>query len=144
VDITTETLQAFLDDAWDAAPAQANTLRDQLRTFEKSVTKLFSQGSLASVQKNAASQSYRGPGLGSYTPVQIANAWRGLINLFDSTKAEVDAEIAAADTQAPANDQDPVIYGRMKLQLLPVTEYQADITSLLLPVTLAVPNPLNF
>src|SRR5579862_879288 len=130
MDIPIETYAAFLDDAWDASPQEANSLRGQLRTFEKQVTTLFSQGSIASVGKNSANQSYRGPGLGSFTPAQLQYLWRRLINLFDSTKNEVDAEIALPDTQAPANDQDPVIYGRMMLQLQPVTEYQPDMTDL--------------
>jgi len=68
-------------------------LRDQLRSYERNAEALFRGGSIASVAKNAASQSYRGPGLGSYTPVQIANAWRILINLFDQTKIWIDGEL---------------------------------------------------
>lgn len=143
MDIPIETYAAFLDDAWDAAPNVANSLRGQLRAFEKQVTTLFSQGSIASVGKNSANQSYRGPGVGSFTPAQLQYVWRRLINLFDSTKAEVDQEIAVADSQAPANDGDPVIYARMMLQLQPVAEYQPDITDLLLPPTLTAPMPIS-
>ena len=143
MDITTETVQAILDDAWDACPLTANSLRDQLRTFEKGVTKLFSGGSLASVAKNNSSQAYRGPGVGSHTPVQIANAWRKLINLFDQAKNEIDLELTANDTQKPPDDLDPSIYARMQQSLVIVDEYQPDITDLLLPPTLSPPVPFT-
>ncbi len=134
VDITTQTLQGFLDDAWDAAPVQANTFRAQLRKFESSATLLFSGGSIGSVSKNSVSQSYRGPGLGSYTPVQIANAWRDLINLFDSVKKQIDCLIAAGNTDFP-DDTDETIYEAMKSQLIVITEYQPNMTDLYLTST---------
>lgn len=140
MDITTETLQTFLDDAWDAAPDAANTLRDQLRTFEKAATNLFRQGSLSSVSKNSASQSYRGPGLGSYTPVQISNAWRTLINIFDSVKDALDFAGGTGiqvDDQTIQGDSDPQVYAGMKSQLRIVDSCQTDMTQLRLPNTLA-------
>lgn len=72
----------------------APALRNQLRAYEKASEALFRGGSIASVSKNSASQSYRGPGLGSYTPVQLANAWRQLISLYDQVFACVNAELA--------------------------------------------------
>ena len=146
MDISTETLQSFLDDAWDAAPAEANTLRDTLRGYEKAATRLFSAGSLASVGKNSANQAYRGPGVGSYTPVQIANAWRTLITLFDRVKRAIDRELAEpvpADPDAPVNDADLTVYTCMMANLQVVTEYQSDITELLLPPTLTPPMPMS-
>jgi len=145
VDITTETLQGFWDDAWDSCAASANSFRDQLRAYEKAANRQFSVGSIASVSKNSANQSYRGPGVGSYTVVQIANTWRTLINLFDRIKAEVDAEISADDTQKPPDDYDPTVYERGLLILgnQPVTEYSSDFTDLLLPPTIAPPVPFG-
>jgi hypothetical protein len=151
VDISAETLQGFLENAWDAAPDNANTLRDQLRVYEKSALNLFSGGSIGSVSKNSTSQSYRGPGLGSYTPVQIANAWRMLISLFEMEKCRTDNAYKAATaippqswavpflTQFPdyAQDTDPAVYGLMKKQLEPVNEYQTDMTLLRLEPTLS-------
>jgi hypothetical protein len=147
VDITTETLQSFLDDAWDAAPSSANSLRDQLRSFEKAVTAQYSQGSIASVSKNSFSQTYRGPGLGSYTLVQIANAWRTLINLFDEEKQRADFIQAAGDawfiakfpnySSGDSPDTDPAIYDLMKNRLFVITEYQTDLSDLRLRPTLA-------
>ena len=91
MDIAVETLQAFWDDAWDASKDEAGAFRQQLRAFEKAITAQFaSVGSLGSVSKNSTSQSYRGPGLGQYTPAQIQTAWRMLINLYDQKKDEND------------------------------------------------------
>jgi hypothetical protein len=140
-----ETLQSFLDDAWDALPDTANVLRDQLRSFEKNVTPLFSQGSISSVSKNSASQTYRGPGLGSYTPIQIANAWRTLINLYDATLQKANwaftqnipwfLQTYPAFSQAAGTDNDPTVYAMMKWILVPTTEYRIDITDLRLEPT---------
>jgi hypothetical protein len=143
VDVTVQTYKAFLDDAWDAAPAAANTLREQLRAFEKQVTTLFSAGALGSVSKNTASQSYRGPGVGSYTPAQLQTVWRDLIDLFDEVKAWVDAEISESppDPNPPPNDGDPVIYDHMKRRLMVITEYSPNLIDLRLQPTLR-PRPL--
>ena len=137
MDISTETLQAFLDDAWDAAPASASTLRPQLRAFEKAVTAQFSTvGSIGSVSKNSTSQSYRGPGLGSYTLVQIATAWRQLINLYDEVRHLADYLQSKANAcfvaQFPdyATDPDVVVYTLMKERLIVVDDYQVDLTNL--------------
>jgi hypothetical protein len=142
VDISAETLQGLLDKAWLAAPAAANTLRDQLVTFEQSALNLLSGGSLSSVSKNSASQAYAA-GTYALTTLQLQQAWRRLVNLFDKCKSEVDSEISASDPQAPANDQDPVIYARMMLSIQAVTEYEADVTDLLLPPTLAPAAPFS-
>lgn len=137
MDISTETLQAFLDDAWDAAPASASTLRPQLRAYEKSITAQFSTvGSIGSVSKNSTSQSYRGPGVGSYTLVQISTAWRQLINLYDEIKLLADYLQARANDcfiqQFPNYEADPdvVVYTIMKERLIVVNDYQVDLTNL--------------
>jgi hypothetical protein len=143
VDISTETLQAFLDDAWDAAPEEGDTLRDTLRGFEKQLTAQFeTAGSLGSVSKNSASQSYRGPGLGSYTIPQIQTAWRTLINLFDSTLAWINSYLANPPATPPTcwtppeDNSDATVYQFMKNQLVVVTEYQPDLSNLRLRPTL--------
>jgi len=137
MDIAVETLQAFLDDAWDAAPDNANSLRQQLRAFEKSITAQFSSvGSLGSVSKNSANQSYRGPGLGQYTVAQIQTAWRMLINLFDRTKDKTDWENANRpdfQTEYPnyATDPDLAIYNFCAKWLRnDFSSYQVDLTDL--------------
>lgn len=95
MDVSVETLRSFLDQAWEVSQAAAPpiTLRAQLRTYERNVSTFFAGGTIGSVSKNSTSQTYRGPGLGSYTVVQIANAWRTLLNLFDATKNWIDREL---------------------------------------------------
>ncbi len=141
MDVTIQTYQTFLDDAWDAAPQGANTLRDQLRAFEKTLSPLFNQGSLASVSKNSASQTYRGPGLGSYTTPQITKVWRDLINLYDHTLNRVNCLLNATikpnplPTWWPADNTDNTLYGFMKYRLVECSEYSMDMTYLRLPPT---------
>ena len=137
MDISTETLQAFLDDAWDVAPASASTLRNQLRAFEKATTSQFSTvGSIGSVSKNSTSQSYRGPGVGSYTLVQISNAWRQLINLYDEIRKLSDYLQSISNPRFVATfpiyltDPDVVVYEIMKERLIVVDDYQVDLTNL--------------
>jgi len=133
------------DNAWDDAPAGALTFFQQLRGEERKVATLFSQGAIASVGKNSANQSYRGAGIGSFTPAQIQVGWRTLINLYNQMKANIAAEIAAADPQAPpGGDTEQEIYLRGQIILgTPIVEYQSDMTDLLLPPTLTAPVPLN-
>ena len=137
MDISTETLQAFLDDAWDAAPDSASTLRNQLRTFEKAVTAQFSTvGSIGSVSKNSTSQSYRGPGVGQYTVAQIQTAWRMLINLYDQTKQSLDWENKnstwfTAKYPTYLVDQDQAIYDLCAAWLRnDFSSYEVDLTNL--------------
>jgi hypothetical protein len=145
LDIPLETLAFWWDNAWDDAPEEANAFFEQLRAEERKVGAVFSQGALASVGKNSASQAYRGPGVGSFTPAQIQTGWRWLINLYNRVKAELTAEVATQDPQAPAGGASEAnIYARGQLILCnPITEYQTDITDLLLPPTLSAPQPVN-
>lgn len=138
----------MLDDAWDAAPPAANSLRDQLRAYEKEVSQVYRGGSLASVSKNSTSQSYAS-GPNNLTVLQVAKGWRMLVNLFDYCKSEIDLEIAAVpqDPQDPGNDKDPAVYARMAQflnpLLTPVNEYTTDLTQLLLPPVIAPPVPMT-
>lgn len=160
MDVSAETLQAFLDNAWDAAKDAANTFRPQLRLFESQATALFAGGSIGSVSKNSVSQSYRGPGLGSYTPVQIANSWRTLINLYDEDLQRCNYLYALSQAIPPspqgvwfigkfpefpgnlaANpavqpDPDNAVYFFMAKRLFPVDSYETDLTDLRLPEAL--------
>lgn len=150
MDISAETLQAFAENAWDAAANEANAYRAQLRTYEVAATNLFGGGSIASVSKNSTSQSYRGPGLGSYTPVQIANAWRMLINLY-AMELACTARLYAISQKYPTNEQgqcfiakyptyaqdpEPAVYDFMQAKLWPTNEYQIDLSDLRLQPTI--------
>ncbi len=136
MDVTTETYQAFLDDAWDAAPEQAETLRSQLRIYEKAITTLFSQGAISSISKNSVQQTYRGPGLGSYTMQQLQTVWRTLINLFDRTKEEIICRAKAKGEEPDTTDDAIIVIMRRWLNRGGpggITEVQADMTHLRLP-----------
>ena len=145
MDISTATLRGLLDKAWLAAPASANSLRDQLLTFEQQSLALIGGGSLASVSKNSASQSYAS-GPNALTPLQIQRAWRYLVDLFDEVKAWADDELAetSPDGDEPANDQDPAIYGEMMKRLRYVYSASTDLTQLRVPPTLAPGGALSW
>jgi hypothetical protein len=145
LDIPLETLAFWWDNAWEDAPEGASTFYEQLRAEERKVGELFSQGALASVGKNSASQAYRGPGVGSFTPAQIQAGFRWLINLYKRVQLELTNEVATNDPQAPVGGASEAnIYARGYIVLAnPITEYQSDITDLLLPPTLSAPQPVN-
>lgn len=142
MDISAETLQGFLDDAWDVAGDVAGSLRTQLRLYETTCSKKFNvSGTLGSVSKNSASQSYRGPGLGSYTLPQIQTAWRTLINLYDQELDRANWLNAIQDvwftTKYPkyAADADGAVYDFMKKRLLPIETFEEDFSDLRLHPT---------
>lgn len=145
MDIAVETLQAFLDDAWDSAQDTATGFRDQLRAYEKSITAQFaSVGSIASLSKNSTNQSYRGPGLGQYTVAQIQTAWRMLINLYDATKDRFDYLSASGNTDFAEDypdykgDPEKAVYSFSSHWLRnDFTHYQTDLSDLRLRPTLS-------
>jgi hypothetical protein len=79
------------DDAWDSAPAEASTFRDELRKYETRVGELISTGSVSSISKNSASQTYATYSVGTLTQVEITRGWRQLINLFDRIRSDLEA-----------------------------------------------------
>ena len=107
----------MLDDAFDDAQSSAQTLRTILRTRERTAGQLVSAGSLSSVSKNNASQSYA-YGNGATTAIEIARGWRELIDCFDATAA------------ALASTDDTAIAAEMRLRLVPVREFTKDFASL--------------
>ena len=107
----------MLDDAFDDALATSTPLRDTLRANERATGNLISGGSLASVSKNSASQSYAF-GRGNITPAEIARGWRVLIDCFDTTAA------------ALVSTDDAAIKAEMMLRLQPVLEYVKDFVGL--------------
>ena len=117
--VTTNDRRRMLEDAWDAAPEGALTLREQLRANERAAGLVVSGGSLSSISKNQSSHSYAfGPG--NITPVEVANTWRDLIDLFDTISAAYVAAGLAAD--------DVDIYPEMNRRLVPVREFTKDFT----------------
>jgi len=109
----------MLDDAFDDASSAATPLRTQLRLNERAAGSLVSGGSLASVSKNSASQSYAF-GRGNVTPAEIARGWRILIDCFDVTSTDL------------ASTDDTVIKVEMQLRLQPIYEFTKDFSGLTL------------
>lgn len=113
----------MLEDAWDAAPEGAATLREQLRSFERASGLVVSGGSLASISKNSSSHSYAfGPG--NITPKEVANTWRELIDLFDG--------IFAARTDAAGDATDEAVYAEMNRRLVACVEFTKDFSGVCL------------
>lgn len=150
MDIDARTLACWNENAWDDAPAQANTLRQQLRIMERAAQNLFSAGSIGSVSKNSASQSYAGAGFGRFSVAQIQQGFRMLIELFDAMLIEATCISKAYATNpnnpclqwfAPlaagfAEDPDPTVYLLMTGKLIPVDSYEVDLSYLRLQPTL--------
>lgn len=113
-DVSAQLLLAFLNDAWESAADAANTLRGQIVVNQVNALALVKQGSIASVGKNSANQSYKTYGPGSLTQVQIVEAWGNLLAFYDQIKSKLTSEFeASADFEysVPAGyDFDPVIY----------------------------------
>ena len=111
----------MLDDAWDAAPEGALTLREQLRTNERAAGLVVSGGSLSSVSKNNASQSYAF-GSGNITATEIANVWRELIDLYDL--------VFDSRTTASGDTSDESVYPEMKRRLVAIQEFTQDFSTI--------------
>ena len=88
--ITSSFLQSCLDDAWDAAKVASPTtpdLRAQLRANEKIARTVVSAGSLSSSTSNGHVAEFADYGAGQVTSAEVAEAWRTLINAYDSAIA---------------------------------------------------------
>ncbi len=156
MDIDCRTLACWSDNAWDDAPEAAQSFRSQLRLMESNANNLFSSGSIGSVSKNSASQSYAGAGFGRFSVAQIQQGFRMLIELYDSNKRETQC-IYNLSQQYPTNqcgidflakypnyaqDPDQAIYDRMVCVLgNPVESYEVDLSYLRLNPTLGGPYP---
>ena len=157
MDIDARTLACWFENAWDDAPEQASSLRDQLRKMERGAATLFSAGSIGSITKNGASNSYAGAGFGRFSVAQIQQGFRMLIELYDTEKWETQCIYNLANTpgnvnqcaieflaQYPNYNQDPdqAIFDRVSRRLgFPVESYQVDLSDLRLRPTLGGPYP---
>lgn len=84
-------LQRMLEDACEAADANALTLREQLRVYEQGTGANLAAGSLASVSKGSASHSFAFSDTGTVTTAELARGWRDLINLHDQVVTDFTA-----------------------------------------------------
>jgi len=115
--VTNKSPEAYLAKlliAWDRATDGANTLRPQFITELKAADALVASGSIASVGKNSANQTYKGYGPGGDTQEEIRGMWASLLALYDQLKSKITAEFEASadfDFTAPADfDFDAPIY----------------------------------
>ena len=150
MDIDARTLACWLENAWDDAPDVANSLRQQLRIGERNAASLFSAGSIGSVSKNSASQSYAGAGFGRFSVVQIQQGYRMLIELYDeelnraqwiyqqSQTYPTNQQGIWFNTKFPtfSTDPDPAVYFFMGNHIVPVENYEIDLSYLRLRPTL--------
>lgn len=157
MDIDARTLACWSENAWDDAPEAAQSFRSQLRLMERNASSLFQSGSIGSVSKNSASQSYAGSGFGRFSVAQIQQGFRMLIELYDTYKWETQCIWNQANAAGNVNqcsidfkiqypnyaqDPDQAIYDRMNCNLgNPVETYEIDLSYLRLRPTLGGPYP---
>lgn len=146
-DVSAQLLLAFLNSAWNRAALGANTLLATLQNDQQSALGLISSGSIASVGKNSANQSYKGYGAGSLTQVQIVEAIGNLLGLYQNLQSQITNAFLCStqfNKAVPAGfDFDDPVYGFLttifnnasgpNITLLP------DITSIRLPASIALP-----
>lgn len=144
MDIDSRTLACWAENAWDDCPAAPLSLRSQLRLMERSAASLFAAGSIGSVSKNSASQSYAGAGFGRFSVAQIQQGYRMLIELYDWLLAETGrmntCAVAWFVAKYPNYAQDPdfAIWDALSYRLgNPVENYEIDLSDLRLRPTLA-------
>jgi hypothetical protein len=116
-DVTPQVMLAALNDVWTRSAAAANTMRDQMANDHAEAFQLVKKGSIASVGKNSANQTFKSYGPASLTQVQIVEIIGNLIGLYDQIKSQLtDLFTASADFDytVPAGfDFDPDIYAQM-------------------------------
>lgn len=146
---TTEDKQSALDDAWDAAPDADQTLRGQLRIFEKSARGFIADGPILSSSSNGHSATSMNPGDGAPAPVEDARLWRELINLFDEALLWLKTGqtfcgsdpassftyytrdmVLVKDVLPIASPTDTQVDARMRDLLIKVTEVRGDYSGL--------------
>ena len=154
MDIDTRTLACWAENAWDDCPATPRSLRDQFRLMERNAASLFASGSIGSVSKNSASQSYAGSGFGRFSVVQIQQGFRMLIELYDWLLIEETKIFNSTGTchndfiaQYPTFQQDPdqAVWEALFLRLgNPTDNYEVDLSYLRLQPTLGGPYPYTW
>ena len=101
--ISNETYQAFLQLAWNSASAEANSLRASLVANQQSSLALVASGSISSVGKNSANQTYKGYGPGGITPLQIVEVLTRLIADYDACSCKLILAYQCANLAVPAD-----------------------------------------
>jgi hypothetical protein len=75
-----------LEDAWDATPQTKRSLRDELRYRESQAMATVAGGSFDQVSANGRMTRFAPQGPGQNTPVDMAEAYRELIDLLDDAR----------------------------------------------------------
>lgn len=113
-DVSNEMLMALLNRAWNSAKDSVGTLRPQFLSEQASALELVSVGSISSVGKNSANQSYSTYGPGRITAAQLVESWSRLIADYDVTKTTLIAAFATGSVTIPDDyDFDSPIYDLM-------------------------------
>lgn len=133
----------MLEDAWENAPFQANTLRERLVFERTQVTSILKAGPISSVGKNSTSQSYRSYEAASLTHVQLAEVWTRLISYYDTVKSNILAAFVTAGISVPDTfDFDSPVHDLLVsfLRVQGQADVLPDISQLRWPVQI-VPQP---
>jgi len=137
VDVNTDDLSAFLNLAWQNASEAANSLSEQLLAEQQKALALIASGSVSSVGKNSANQSYGQYGPGNLTQRQITNIFTTLIRYYQVIKDKI--ACLAAHVVPPVDmsgyDYDPTIFSLLT-QFFQVSTQAArlpDIADLRIP-----------
>lgn len=85
--ITASDKRRLLEDAWDLTETGKKlSLRDQLRELEKSAGLILQGGSQEQISANGRTTKFFAHGVGQITSLDMAQAYRELIDLFDDSK----------------------------------------------------------
>lgn len=97
--LSSKILRMLVDDAWDEP--NALTLRQQMRAFETQARQVISGGTISSTSANGRHVALTGSGPGNATQLEIAEAWRRLIDVYDASASGlgvvVDDQTSEAD-----------------------------------------------
>ncbi len=138
MDVNTDDLEAFLNLAWQNAKDAANTLPEQLLAEQQAALSLLARGSIASVGKNSANQSYGYYGPGNLTHRQITNAFTTLRRYYLIMKEKIVCAFSKAGITIPAGwDFDQPVYDQLIkfFQVSAQATVLPDITELRYPMT---------
>ena len=113
--VSSKLLRLFLDDAWDATDSSTLTLRQQLRAWESDVREIIAGGSIGSTSANGRHVSYASSQEGNITQLDIAEAWRRLIDVHDQSVLDLGAPSDGSEDQA--------VYDRMMTHLREILGY---------------------
>jgi hypothetical protein len=133
-DYSPDDLQGFLRDAWNNAPAAANSLIGQLELEEQRKVTQIKAGMIVSVSKNGVSQSY-GTNYRAVTIRDVQRIYSRLIRDVTSVYNEIVCQATNAGANPPGFDYDPLVFAWLitKYDELAMGTTRPDLTNLGLP-----------